>query len=84
MVYDLIICRSLTYAQRTASLLERSGISSHILRTPRQIAVTGCSYSVKVSSNRRNEALSVLNGAGLAPQSVFQSGKSGIYQEVPL
>ena len=34
MVYYLIVCRSLTYAQRTASALERAGITAHILRSP--------------------------------------------------
>ena len=28
MVYYLIVCRSLTYAQRTASALERAGITA--------------------------------------------------------
>ena len=34
MVYDLIVCRSLTYAQRTAAALERAGvrIATHIAR----------------------------------------------------
>ena len=31
MVYYLIICRSLTYAQRTAAVLERAGISPEVL-----------------------------------------------------
>ena len=31
MVYYLIICRSLTYAQRTAAALERAGIGADIL-----------------------------------------------------
>lgn len=31
MLYYLIVCRSLTYAQRTAAALERAGITAHIL-----------------------------------------------------
>ena len=38
MVYYLIVCRSLTYAQRTASALERAGITAHILRSPKMIS----------------------------------------------
>ena len=49
MVYYLIVCRSLTYAQRTASALERAGITAHILRSPKMISGEGCSHSVKVS-----------------------------------
>ena len=29
MVYYLIVCRSLTYAQRAAAALERAGITAH-------------------------------------------------------
>ena len=49
MVYYLIICRSLTYAQRTAAVLERAGITAHIMRTPSSISHGGCSHAVKVS-----------------------------------
>lgn len=45
MVYYLIVCRSLTYAQRTASALERAGITAHILRSPKMISGEGCSHS---------------------------------------
>ena len=38
MVYYLILCRSLTYAQRTAAALERAGIGSHVFRAPRAVA----------------------------------------------
>ena len=41
MVYYLIVCRSLTYAQRTASALERAGITAHILRSPKMISGEG-------------------------------------------
>lgn len=36
MLYYLIVCRSLTYAQRTASALERAGITAHIMRSPKK------------------------------------------------
>ena len=42
MLYYLIVCRSLTYAQRTAAALERAGITAHILRSPKSIAGEGC------------------------------------------
>lgn len=84
MVYYLIICRSLTYAQRTASVLERVGITAHILRTPRAIAGEGCSHGVKIAQRRLADALTVLDRAGLAPKRVFLLESDGSYQEVPL
>ena len=84
MVYYLIICRSLTYAQRTARVLERVGITAHILRAPRAIAGEGCSHGVKIAQRRLPEALTVLNRAGLSPKRVFLLEPDGSYQEVRL
>ena len=52
MLYYLIVCRSLTYAQRTAAALERTGITARVLRSPKSIAGEGCSHSVKLSQRR--------------------------------
>lgn len=84
MVYYLIVCRSLTYAQRTASVLERVGITAHIMRTPRSIAGEGCSHGVKISERRLPDALVVLNRAGFPPNRVFILAPDGSYQEVRL
>ena len=48
MNFDLIVCRSLTYAQRTSVVLEREGISSIVLRAPAQLSDKGCGYAVKI------------------------------------
>lgn len=84
MVYYLIICRSLTYAQRTAQSLERAGISAHILRSPRVITGEGCSHAVKVSERNLSDALVVLNRVGLPPRQVFIMSSDGSYKEVRL
>ena len=84
MVYYLIVCRSLTYAQRTAASLERAGISAHILRSPRVIAGEGCSHSVKVSERRLADALTVLARVGLTPKRIFIMSSDGSYKEVLL
>ncbi len=84
MVYYLIICRSLTYAQRTAGVLERVGITAHIMRTPKSIAGEGCSHGVKISQRRLPDALTVLTRAGLPPSRVFILDADGSYQEVRL
>ena len=84
MVYYLIICRSLTYAQRTAAALERAGITAHIRRSPRAIAQEGCSHSVKVSERNLRNALLILNRVGLPPKRVFLMKGEGSYEEVLL
>ena len=84
MVYALIVCRSLTYAQRAAAVLERSGISAVILRTPKRLTAKGCSYSVKISTRRLAEAKAALEEAAIRPQALFTLLDSGAYEEVPL
>lgn len=84
MIYYLIVCRSLTYAQRTAAALERAGITAHILRSPKAVSATGCSHSVKISQRSLSAALVVLNRIGLAPEHVYLTTGDGSYREVSL
>ena len=84
MLYYLIVCRSLTYAQRTAPALERAGITAHLLRSPKSISGEGCSHSVKVSQRSLADALAVLPRPGLAPRRVFIIEGDGSYKEVQL
>ena len=82
MVYYLIVCRSLTYAQRTARVLERAGISGYIMRAPKLISGEGCSHCVKVAERWLTPALKVLNREGLGPKRVFLQNEEGSYSEV--
>ncbi len=83
MLYYLIVCRSLTYAQRTARLLERDGISGHIMRSPKTITKEGFGYCVKVSEPRLTDALKVLRREGMSPNKVYLQALDGTYREVP-
>lgn len=84
MLYYLIVCRSLTYAQRTAAALERAGITARILRSPKSIAGEGCSHSVKISQRSLSDALRILRQAELVPKRIFITAGDGSYQEVDL
>ena len=84
MVYYLIICRSLTYAQKTAAALERAGITAYIMRTPKQISDTGCSHAVKISERRLSDALTVLNRVEFSPTRIYIMSADGSYKEVKL
>lgn len=81
MVYYLIVCRSLTYAQRTEAALSRAGIPGRILRSPKVIDADGCSHSVRVRERDLVPALAALKRAGLPPKRVFISSEEG-YREV--
>ena len=82
MLYYLIICRSLTYAQRTAAALERAGMTVRILRAPRSIAGEGCSHCVKIAQRYLQEALVILERSQLTPKRIFLAAGDGSYQEV--
>ena len=82
MLYYLIVCRSLTYAQRTAAVLERAGITAHILRAPKSIDSEGCSHAVKVSERNLSLALTLLTREGLSPKRVYIVSADGTYNEV--
>lgn len=84
MLYYFIICRSLTYAQRTAFILEQKGIGTQVLRSPKSIAAEGCGYGVRVSQRNLIDALSTLRDAGQAPKKVYVILEEGDYREVEI
>ncbi len=84
MVYYLIICRSLTFAQKTAAALERAGITAHIMRSPKTVSESGCSHAVKVSERRLADSLQALNRVGMSPERVYIMSADGSYKEVSL
>lgn len=67
----LLLCRSLTYAQRCEKLLERKGITATITKAPREAAVNGCSYCLRIHPRVREQALDLLEKAGLSPDRIF-------------
>lgn len=84
MVYYLILCRSLTYAQKTARVLERAGISNHIMRTPKRIAAEGCGYCVKISERRLAGSLVQLKQNNLSPKQIYIHREDDTFDEVDL
>ena len=82
MVYYLIICRSLTYAQRTAQVLERVGISAYVQRAPKTVSKEGCGYCVRIPERRLTDALTILRREGMSPKQVFLQTAEGEYSEV--
>jgi rhodanese-related sulfurtransferase len=82
MLNYLLICRSVTYAQRTAKALEDAGITAVVTRTPKELSIEGCSYCVRIPGRHMTEALLAIRGAGLPPARVFALSEDGIFGEV--
>jgi len=82
MLNYLLVCRSVTYAQRTARALDNAGIGAVILRTPRGLHVNGCSYCVKINERHIATALVVIKDASLPPVRVFTQSDAGAFGEL--
>lgn len=82
MLRYLIMCRSLTYAQRAARILERTGITATVTRAPQGAASGGCGYCVKISERWLTAALQNLKNAGFTPGKVYLLKQNGAVEEV--
>ena len=78
----LIMCRSLTYAQRAAKILERHAISAGVTRAPAGLSGNGCSYCVTVAYGRGIAAADILRREGLLQGKIYQQNTEGTVKEV--
>lgn len=81
MTQYLIMCPSLTSAQRSHKLLERSGISSSVVKAPQGLNTMGCGYSLSLYRSF-SEAVSVLRKNGMLKGKLFMRILDGEYEEV--
>jgi hypothetical protein len=76
----LILCKSLTGAQRAALLLERRGISAGVVKAPQSLRAGGCGYAVSLY-RRLGEAAELLREAKLLTGKIYLRGEDGSYRE---
>ena len=60
----LILCKSLTNAQRASLLLERRGLSASVVKAPQHLRENGCGYALSLY-RRLDEAVSLLQNNSL-------------------
>ena len=77
----LIMCRSLTNAQRSAALLERKGIKASVIKAPQGLSTSGCGYALSLYRNF-DDASSILKTNRLLSGKRFVRYDSGEYVEV--
>ncbi len=78
----IIMCRSLTYAQRAATALEKAGVTAATSRAPLELSDGGCGYCVKVTERRFHEALKALQKSGLPYGRIYRKNTEEKYGEV--
>ena len=81
MMQYLIMCRSMTYAQRSAALLERSGISAKVVKAPQGLSSSGCGYGIYLYRHF-NEAVGLLKKNNMISGKMFLRNENGEYQEI--
>lgn len=81
MMQYLIMCRSMTYAQRNAAVLERAGISARVVKAPQGLSSSGCGYGVSLY-RRFDEARNLLKKNGLLNGKIFFRDDDGEFREI--
>lgn len=82
MQRNLIMFRSLTYAQRGMSVLERAGVTVGLVKAPQSVSATGCTYGLRVHSKRLEYSLELLRKNGLSFGKVYEYTDDGGLREV--
>ncbi len=80
--YYLLLCRSITHAQRLSATLERVGVRGGITRPPLGLTNKGCSYAVRIGASHYERAMRALTAAQLLPERVFLVSDDGAYREI--
>ena len=80
----LLVCRSITYAQRSKKALERIGIHGRIVRPNLQLTGGECGYAVRISEVFLAEALEALKQNRISPEKVLVSDERGGLRELSL
>ena len=84
MEQNLIMCRSLTYAQKAMRTLERGGVTVTLLKVPQFVSQTGCSYGLRIPSKHLMYSLALLREKQNAFGKVFRYLQDGSLEEVQL
>lgn len=61
----ILMCRSLTTAQKAAGILQRAGIYAAVAKAPQSANPGGCTYGVKIAERNLDAAMGVLAAAGI-------------------
>lgn len=77
----LIMCRSVTSAQRCSKLLERALIRASVIKAPRELSNNGCAYALRLSY-KLEEAVSLLRKNRMQTGRIFVKEAEEGFREV--
>ena len=81
MNYYLLVCGTITYAQRVAAVLRNIGIRHEMLRVPTGLTGAGCEYAVKLAEQNLRTALQYITQQRLTVKRIYAQEHDG-YREV--
>lgn len=81
MTQYLILCPTLTRAQRTQKTLERSGIAASVVKAPQRLSEHGCGYAVSLY-RRFEDAVNILKRNGLLQGKLYRREANGDFTEI--
>lgn len=64
-MHYILMCRSLTTAQKAAHTLQRAGIYAVVTKAPQSANPAGCTYGVKIAERNLTSAARELAAAGI-------------------
>lgn len=77
----LIMCKSLTNAQRAAQELTRRGIDAGVVKAPQSLRENGCGYALSLY-RRLDEAVGLLQSKKVLTGRIYRRSEDGSYREV--
>ncbi len=84
MRYYFITFRSITFAQRAESILQKAGIACNLQRTPRYMEQQGCGYTIRVHEAAAQRAVHLLRQYQVSYRKLYLRLDSGVMEEVRL
>ena len=64
-MHIVLLCRSLTSAQKAARIIQNRGIFAAVAKAPQSANPGGCTYGVKIAERNRVVALELMASAGI-------------------
>ena len=59
-MHNILMCRSLTSAQKAARIIQNHGMFAVVTKAPQSANPGGCTYGVKIAERNRGAALEIL------------------------
>jgi len=71
-MHYILLCRSLSSAQKAARILQREGVFTAVVKAPQYSEQSGCAYGVKIAERNLNRARELLQQHNLGIRNIIE------------